>query len=110
MSALSAVPGRPDETPRRLLSEALRHHRAGELDQAIALYERLLKFVPDLAPAHANLGVALRARGRLEEAEVELERLLRVPSYLSPGWLRIDPTFAALRGRPRFERLVGQRP
>jgi tetratricopeptide (TPR) repeat protein len=72
----SAVPGRADETSRRLLSEAVRHHRAGELDQAIALYERLLKFVPDLAPAHANLGVALRARGRLEDAEASYRRAL----------------------------------
>ena len=81
MSALSAVPGRPDETSRRLLAEALRHHRSGELDQAIALYERLLKFVPDLAPAHANLGVALRARGRLEDAEASYRRALT----LAPG-------------------------
>ncbi len=75
------MPAHPDETPRRLLAEAVRHHRAGELDQAIALYERLLKFVPDLAPAHANLGVALRARGRLDEAEASYRRALT----LSPG-------------------------
>ncbi len=81
MSVLTAEPGRPDETWRRLLAEAVRHHRAGELDQAIALYERLLKFVPDLAPAHANLGVALRARGRMEEAEASYRRALT----LAPG-------------------------
>lgn len=75
------MPAQPDETPRRLLAEAVRHHRAGELDQAIALYERLLKFVPDLAPAHANLGVALRARGRLADAEASYRRALT----LSPG-------------------------
>jgi len=36
----------------------------------------------------------------------QLEPLLRVPYYLSPGWLRIDPTFAPLKGNPRFERLI----
>jgi eukaryotic-like serine/threonine-protein kinase len=37
----------------------------------------------------------------------QLEPLLKKPYYLSPGWLRIDPTFAPLKGNPRFERLIG---
>ncbi len=41
-----------------------------------------------------------------EEALDQLEPLLRVPSYLSPGWLRIDPTFDPLRQHPRFRQLV----
>jgi DNA-binding SARP family transcriptional activator/TolB-like protein len=36
----------------------------------------------------------------------QLEPLLRVPYYISPGWLRIDPTFDPLRKHPRFQRLV----
>jgi len=35
--------------------------------------------------------------------------LLTTPYVLSPGWLRIDPTFAPLKGNPRFERLVAGR-
>jgi tetratricopeptide (TPR) repeat protein len=44
--------------------------------------------------------------GEPEKALDFLEPLLRSPYFLSPGWLRIDPTFAPLKGNPRFERLV----
>jgi serine/threonine protein kinase/tetratricopeptide (TPR) repeat protein len=44
--------------------------------------------------------------GEPEQALDQLEPLLTIPYYLSPGWLRIDPTFAPLKGNPRFERLV----
>jgi serine/threonine protein kinase/tetratricopeptide (TPR) repeat protein len=89
---------------------------AGRYDEAVAAARRSVALLGPEADQYNGIYNQLQlARvyaiaGRLEEAEVELERLLRVPSYLSPGWLRIDPTFAALRGRPRFDRLVGQRP
>jgi TolB-like protein len=44
--------------------------------------------------------------GEPDKALDQLEPLLTMPYYLSPGWLRIDPTFAPLKGNPRFERLV----
>jgi tetratricopeptide (TPR) repeat protein len=44
--------------------------------------------------------------GESELALDQLEPLLRVPYYISPGWLRIDPTFDPLRKLPRFQRLL----
>jgi serine/threonine-protein kinase len=45
--------------------------------------------------------------GAYEEALDVLEPVLQTPYQLSPGWLRVDPTFTALHGNPRFERLAG---
>jgi tetratricopeptide (TPR) repeat protein len=39
-----------------------------------------------------------------------LESLLAMPYYLSPAWLRIDPTFAPLKGDARFGRLAATAP
>jgi tetratricopeptide (TPR) repeat protein len=44
--------------------------------------------------------------GEPERAIDELEALLDRPYFLSPGWLRIDPTFDRLRSHPRFKKLV----
>jgi serine/threonine-protein kinase len=47
--------------------------------------------------------------GDPEKALDQLEPLLKLPYLLSSGWLRIDPTFAPLKGNPRFEKLVAGR-
>ena len=47
--------------------------------------------------------------GEPAKALDQLEPLVETPYYLSPGWLRIVPTFAPLKGNPRFEKLVAGR-
>ena len=44
--------------------------------------------------------------GEYDKALDQLEPLLKIPYYLSPGWLKIDPNFDPIRNHPRFKRLV----
>jgi hypothetical protein len=44
--------------------------------------------------------------GEPEKAIDQLEQVLKLPYYLSPAWLRIDPTLEPLRKNPRFQKLV----
>ena len=46
------------------------------------------------------------ALGDRDAAIAQLGKVLEKPYFISPAWLRIDPTWNALRGDPRFEKLA----
>ena len=56
--------------------------------------------------APLGAGGVYTLNGESDKATETLERLVRVPGYVTPGWVRIDPNFAPLRGNPRFQKLV----
>lgn len=69
---------------RSIFAQAVRHHQAGRLEDAIASYRQILVLKPDLAAAHQNLGNALWEQGKLAEAEVSYRQaLLHQPNLAS---------------------------
>jgi TolB-like protein/Tfp pilus assembly protein PilF len=101
----------PDHPQLRVLL-GLAHAFLGRKPQALREGERGVALLPvskdgyegaylqhQLARIHILVGEPDKALDRLEP-------LLKMPYYLSLGWLRIDPTFNPLRQHPRFRRLV----
>ncbi len=61
---------------RSLFAQAVGHHQAARLNQAIDCYRQALALKPDLAPAHINLGTALCELGLLQDAETSYRSAL----------------------------------
>jgi hypothetical protein len=80
---------------------------AGERGIALASTKRNETMTPYLRHQLARIYIMV---GQKSKALDILEPLLRGPYYVSPAWLRIDPTFAPLRGDARFERLASSPP
>jgi len=101
----------PDDDQRRTL-HALALAYLGRKEEAIREGRRSLELMPmtrDTASASYNQHQLARIYvlvGEPEKALDLIEPLLKIPHFLSPGWLKIDPNFAALRGNPRFQKLV----
>jgi serine/threonine-protein kinase len=46
------------------------------------------------------------ATGQTDAALEQLSMLLKNSFYITPAWLRLDPTFASLKGNPKFEEMA----
>ena len=101
----------PDD-PQRLAFRGLMLAYLGQKAAAIRDAERAVSLAPASRDSYMGPYIQhLLARtyvlvGEPGKAIDQLEALLKMPYYLSPGWLRIDPSFAPLKGNPRFDRLV----
>jgi serine/threonine-protein kinase len=102
----------PDD-PQRLVLLGLALAYAGRKAEAIRQAERGYALKPiskDAFSGTYNRHQLVRVHilnSDHEKALDGLEELLRIPYYLSPRWLRIDPTFDPLRKHPRFRKLLG---
>ncbi len=101
----------PDDATRHVL-RGLALAFLGRKAEAVREGERGVALVPMSRSAydgpyyqHQLARIYIRV-GEPEKALDHLEPLLKIPYVLTPGWLRIDPSFDSLRGNPRFQKLV----
>ena len=78
---------KPNPARNAVFDEALRHHRAGRLDQALAGYVSVLRLQPAHLSALSNGGSILRHKGRHAEALKYLQRALQVAPEDGPAWI-----------------------
>jgi hypothetical protein len=60
------------------------------------------------APYSLQFAEILALSGQRDHAVALVDSLLKVPGYITPAYLTIDPYFAPLRSDARFRRLAGQ--
>ncbi len=65
-------------TPAETLELALEHHRSGDLQRAVQLYQQILQAEPDHVDALCCLGVACLSLGKPTEAVDYYQHALRV--------------------------------
>jgi len=103
--------GAPND-PQRTVFLALALAYAGRKSEALETAERAEKLVDGMRDDYVEpylrhvLARLYLHTGERDKAVDLLEKLLARPYFLTRAWLRIDPSFAPLKGYPRFERLV----
>jgi TolB-like protein/Tfp pilus assembly protein PilF len=109
--AEAAVRENPGDAPRHVLL-GLICAGLGRCEEALQLGDRAIELLPDRRDAFDGPLLAVsRARihcmcGDHETALAALERSLQTPAGITLAELRTDPVWDALRGEPRFQKLI----
>jgi len=106
---------RPDDAKLNAIL-GLAYAHAGRLTDAVRAVERAATLLPVSRDAlsgpfiQTDLARVYVAAGKQDQAIDILERMLTVPSWVSPAELRADPVWDPLRSHPRFRELLTRRP
>ena len=98
--------------PRLYSSLGIARASVGRTDESIAAGRRAVDLFPMSkdafygVPQVLDLAHIYLLAGQTEAALDQLEYLSRVPSWISPAWLAVDPRWARLEGHERFEALL----
>jgi serine/threonine protein kinase/Flp pilus assembly protein TadD len=104
------------QDPRLHSSLGITYAHLGRKDDAIREGKRAMELLPVSKdafygiPYEWNMAVIYTITGEREEALRMIERLLDIPSWISPQWLRSDPDFSPLHSDPEFERILKDHP
>jgi eukaryotic-like serine/threonine-protein kinase len=107
-TALTTLP----DDPRRLSHLGVVYSFLGRHADAVRTGRRAVDMLPVTLDAHAgpflvtSLARSYMLAGQPDSAVALLEPLLRVPSWISPAELRVDPTWTPLHTNPRFRELT----
>jgi hypothetical protein len=88
----------------------------GDKSAAIAFAERataLVQIEKDAVSVSTQLDILARVCAHVSEREraiATLQKLLSIPSALTPALLRLDPMFDPLRNDPAFQKLCEEKP
>jgi len=94
-SAASGSIGTNRPTAEDAFAGAARAQQAGQSEAAVVGYRQALSLEPDLVEAHHNLGLALRALGRLDEAAASFERALALRPTLMAAHVSLGQVLEA---------------